>query len=1255
MRPFPAPLPEIQPETEVEWGNIPAPVQPEAQDPPIPWMAILTWVWLGGMGLMGVYALWSVRRILRQIGPSVDAGDGVYLCDYIDTPFLLGFRKPRIYLPSSLEPETAAFVLAHERSHIRRRDHWWKPIGFVLLSIHWFNPVIWLSYVLLCRDIEMACDEAVIRRLGEDGKKGYSQALLRCSLPRSTIAICPLAFGEVSVRSRIKSILHYKRPALWLTILGIAAVIAGAVFFLTDPVEELPEETAATEETVAETEPAAPFAEELAQMKPDPPRIRKEEVEYFMTAHYYSDLKDLYVTQYDDNFRIKEEISYENGFKIYEKHYRYFGDEDTLFTLMTISISPSAYNHFINGDGYNLRGGESADLTIREQFDKNGNVLEELTYNGNELTCTRTFTYDKDGNMLTSTTKDRDREGEAVYTYDAAGHLIKKTSHNLRKEDMDEYSYEYRYTYDENGFLVQMENDDSRGAGYTEVYTNDAEGNPLTVEDGSYNGRFIQYSYDKGANLTVKDIRNADGTSPSRFLSQKDDYGNEIRTFTGEPLALMGASNYIGTDGSRSIGIPREIFDEGIEESPMPDLTIPPMDYEVDEVKDMCLNALRDFLMNYEGQIKITEESGTTELAKLGQDYRLFYTQPGAHEPDLALLKREGIVYTDQNGRWVPCEETLNPLNWYEDFLYNRDELTFVSDTLTDGVREITYDAGSETITYRFLDGQLFGLRRSVDDKETTVTIIQGTSRLYDLFETESKKIAPPAEAAPAPFLTKAEEIGAYEDCMKALNDLKEELFYQLTISHTAEGRLPDYSATYARKGSDLLFEHYAAGASLPLRSQTYIDGLYYTKPNGTWLFDSPLPNTETFEWYKPFQFDLEDATAIKIVGEKDSRAITFDLRFREGREEAQRNHKLTFHLRGNTLMGIQEEGIYTAMGETQARYENELTLNTTSQWLVGLQFQNLQKVELMKCRGFSWEEERNAENPLPEGTFQKTTSPINTPQDAFRYAPREQAGEYSWVQVYRDIRAKMWKVEFAKIDGSSKAVYLSDAGEVKLTVGVTPNTVSKADQKLLDTCGAALKEIQSLNGFDIQMNDARWLQLGEDVLYLSDSGIDWIGPMCYLRKDGKLFNTELADVQSPSMEALNWASVEALPPYVEEEAPWLISCDWDSLDKKLLSYGTHWEGDEKLETITVEIRTPYRSPYTTEVAVADEYTVTFYFSEEGAFQKAELTGYFRHEKDSYADRDGTQTFTMIPLSTDEGEIAKVIQREFDRAQEQNQ
>ena len=212
---------------------------PEASVNPLyVWTEIAGRVWLIGFGAMLLYALVSYLRLRRRVNASLRVRENIYLCDAITSPFILGVVKPRIYLPSTLDEVQQRNVLAHEHAHLARHDHWWKPLGFALLAVYWFNPVLWLAYALLCRDIELACDERVIRTMDESAVKTYSTVLLACSMPRKAAITCPLAFGEVGVKERVRNALHYKKPAFWVVAASVAVCVVVAVCFLTDPEHE---------------------------------------------------------------------------------------------------------------------------------------------------------------------------------------------------------------------------------------------------------------------------------------------------------------------------------------------------------------------------------------------------------------------------------------------------------------------------------------------------------------------------------------------------------------------------------------------------------------------------------------------------------------------------------------------------------------------------------------------------------------------------------------------------------------------------------------------------------------------------------------------------------------------------------------------------------------------------------------------------------------------------------------------------------
>jgi len=192
-------------------------------------------IWITGIFVMLLYMAVSYFRLKKKTGEAITLRDNIFICDRIGSPFILGLVRPKIYLPSDIKEADINYVLGHEEAHLKRLDHIWKPLGYLLLSVYWFNPILWTAYYLLCRDIEYACDEKVIEQMGTEVKKPYSEALINCSIPRRLISACPLAFGETSVKSRIRSVLNYKKPTFWIIAISIIACIAVTACFLTNP------------------------------------------------------------------------------------------------------------------------------------------------------------------------------------------------------------------------------------------------------------------------------------------------------------------------------------------------------------------------------------------------------------------------------------------------------------------------------------------------------------------------------------------------------------------------------------------------------------------------------------------------------------------------------------------------------------------------------------------------------------------------------------------------------------------------------------------------------------------------------------------------------------------------------------------------------------------------------------------------------------------------------------------------------------
>lgn len=202
------------------------------------WISVMAAVWLAGAAALLLYSAISCWRLRRRVREAVILRDNIFQSENAGSPFVLGIIQPKIYLPYSVDSGALAYVIAHEQAHIRRGDHWWKPLGFLLLTVHWFNPLLWLGYILLCRDIELACDEKVIREMGSEQRADYTQALVSCSVSRRSIAACPLAFGEVGIKERVKSVMNYKKPAFWIVLASAVVCAVAAVCFLTNPKTE---------------------------------------------------------------------------------------------------------------------------------------------------------------------------------------------------------------------------------------------------------------------------------------------------------------------------------------------------------------------------------------------------------------------------------------------------------------------------------------------------------------------------------------------------------------------------------------------------------------------------------------------------------------------------------------------------------------------------------------------------------------------------------------------------------------------------------------------------------------------------------------------------------------------------------------------------------------------------------------------------------------------------------------------------------
>lgn len=199
-------------------------------------MTLLSYIWLFGVAVMLCYMLLSFLKVHRMVKESMKLRDNIYICDRVSSPFVLGIVNPKIYLNSALSKKECRYIIAHEQMHIRHSDNIWKPLGFFALCLYWFNPLVWVSYFLFVKDVELFCDESVVKSLSKTGKKKYSSVLLACSASRGAIPACPLAFAENGIKARVKNIFSYKKPALYVVVISVVLCVITMVFFMTSPV-----------------------------------------------------------------------------------------------------------------------------------------------------------------------------------------------------------------------------------------------------------------------------------------------------------------------------------------------------------------------------------------------------------------------------------------------------------------------------------------------------------------------------------------------------------------------------------------------------------------------------------------------------------------------------------------------------------------------------------------------------------------------------------------------------------------------------------------------------------------------------------------------------------------------------------------------------------------------------------------------------------------------------------------------------------
>ena len=294
---------------------------------------IVSYIWLIGVLVLAAYAVTSFWVLKRKVAASVLLYDNIYLCDEIDSPFVMGIMKPQIYLSSKTPKESWDYILKHETAHIKRVDHIWKLLGYALLAIYWFNPLSWISYLLFCKDMELACDEKAIKDMDKNQRADYCEALLTCSVNRKKIDVCPVAFGEVGVKERIKKVINYKKPTFWMILLAIVVCVVVAVCFMTSPESKEKKDAVISETTEAESGINSDMDEtekidnttEYEYIEPDEQGYRWLTEERDVYVYEFADLDKNGIEEYAKVYQIDTEqeyicryIFYWNGEAIYE-------------------------------------------------------------------------------------------------------------------------------------------------------------------------------------------------------------------------------------------------------------------------------------------------------------------------------------------------------------------------------------------------------------------------------------------------------------------------------------------------------------------------------------------------------------------------------------------------------------------------------------------------------------------------------------------------------------------------------------------------------------------------------------------------------------------------------------------------------------------------------------------------------------------------------------------------------------------------
>lgn len=608
------------------------------------WSFLLSVTWAAGCSCMLLYALISYLLLKHRVAAAIPLEEGIKQSELVDSPFVLGLVRPVIYLPISISPKDLPYVISHEQSHIHRGDHWWKPVGFVLLSVYWFNPVLWLAYILLCRDIEAACDERVIRDMGMEDRRAYSTALLNCSIRRKSIAACPLAFGEVGVKERIKSVMHYKKPGFWILLAALVVTIVVAVCFLTNPVA--PQQVQWLD---AGAEPDTSL------------QCKTMEQTYYhdgvmtgtaKTEHYYGNGgQRLYMIEYRDGEIAGKIITDMDAYGNIVGSTFYLPDGITQTDILEYQVTLDWRHRLVRKESYS---GDTVSMRYECEYDWRGNAVWEQTtqmygengevsfvsqtkrtYNwlGQQTLkevlqefgggITRSVTEYEDGKPVKGTeyAEDGTVRSETEYIYNAEGNPQEKI---IRYKDAEVDDYHEIYDYQEDGYTITVvsgNRPDWETGPSDSMYFCDYDGNVLRRQwrTNGYVTWLVQYDYEpKGQ--TVDD---------EAFLAQFQQPSDEIPMPEGvSSVDIWYRDGMACLDKGEEVVPLQEMLTQAFEQSPV----------STDSVAEKIQN---DLTWNY---IAVHHTDDTTTMYRLSEDCDLIWK-------DAPLRQRQ--IYSLEQWDWV--------------------------------------------------------------------------------------------------------------------------------------------------------------------------------------------------------------------------------------------------------------------------------------------------------------------------------------------------------------------------------------------------------------------------------------------------------------------------------------------------------------------------------------------------------------------------------------------------------------------------